>query len=146
MWLLLIYWSKISFLFGFFLRLAAEDTNGIDNHVPANTAAPSACCPCVVNGGSTPSPSQAAARPKTTPAPKPLTPEPASDTGKHGYLWHVIYMETKFMYLYVYFSYCTIFLNLQFYKRNLKITPPEFFFFIIWIFLGYLGRYSKTTL
>ncbi|KAF4022500.1 hypothetical protein G4228_014346 [Cervus hanglu yarkandensis] len=61
-------------------RLAAEDTDGIDNHVPANTVVQNSCCPHVVNGDSTPSPSQVAARPKNTPAPKPLTSEPANDT------------------------------------------------------------------
>ncbi|KAM9689791.1 NEDD4-like E3 ubiquitin-protein ligase WWP1 isoform 1-T2 [Dama dama] len=61
-------------------RLAAEDTDGIDNHVPANTVVQNSCCPHVVNGDNTPSPSQVAARPKNTPAPKPLTSEPANDT------------------------------------------------------------------
>ncbi|KAB0371881.1 hypothetical protein FD755_016819, partial [Muntiacus reevesi] len=61
-------------------RLAAEDTNGIDNHVPANTVVQNSCCSYVVNGDNTPSPSQVAARPKNTPAPKPLTSEPANDT------------------------------------------------------------------
>uniref|UniRef100_A0A8C5VQK4 E3 ubiquitin-protein ligase n=1 Tax=Microcebus murinus TaxID=30608 RepID=A0A8C5VQK4_MICMU len=62
-------------------RLAVEDTNGIDNHVPTNTLAQNSCCSYVVNGDNTPSsPSQVAARPKNTPAPKPLTSEPANDT------------------------------------------------------------------
>ncbi|KAG5205101.1 hypothetical protein JEQ12_019546 [Ovis aries] len=61
-------------------RLAAEDTNGIDNHVPTNTVVQNSCCSSVINGDSTPSPSQVAARPKNTPAPKPLTSEPANDT------------------------------------------------------------------
>ena len=74
----------------FFLRLAAEDTNGIDNHVPANTVVQNSCYSYVVNGDNTPSPSQVAARPKNTPAPKPLTSEPANDTGKRGYLRHII--------------------------------------------------------
>lgn len=63
-------------------RLAVEGTNGIDIHAPANTLVQNSCCSYVVNGDSTPSsPSQVAARPKNTPAPKPLTPEPADDTG-----------------------------------------------------------------
>ncbi|XP_052508035.1 NEDD4-like E3 ubiquitin-protein ligase WWP1 isoform X3 [Budorcas taxicolor] len=61
-------------------RLAAEDTNGIDNHVPTNTVVQNSCCSSVINGDSTPSPSQVAARPKNTPAPKSLTSEPANDT------------------------------------------------------------------
>lgn len=61
-------------------RLAAEDTNGIDNCVPTNTVVQNSCCSYVVNGDNTPSPSQVAARPKNTPAPKPLTSEPANDT------------------------------------------------------------------
>ncbi|XP_048214675.1 NEDD4-like E3 ubiquitin-protein ligase WWP1 isoform X1 [Perognathus longimembris pacificus] len=62
-------------------RLAIEGTNGIDNHVPTNTGIPNSCCSYVVNGDNTPSsPSQVAARPKNTPAPKPLTSEPANDT------------------------------------------------------------------
>ncbi|XP_059109885.1 NEDD4-like E3 ubiquitin-protein ligase WWP1 isoform X2 [Peromyscus eremicus] len=60
--------------------LAVEGTIGIDNHVPTNTV-PNSCCSHVVNGENTPSsPSQVAARPKNTPAPKPLTSEPTSDT------------------------------------------------------------------
>ncbi|XP_072807826.1 NEDD4-like E3 ubiquitin-protein ligase WWP1 isoform X1 [Vicugna pacos] len=62
-------------------RLAAEGTNGIDNHVPTSTVVQNSCCSYVVNGDSAPSsPSQVAARPKNTPAPKPLTSEPANDT------------------------------------------------------------------
>uniref|UniRef100_A0A8D0PII7 E3 ubiquitin-protein ligase n=1 Tax=Sus scrofa TaxID=9823 RepID=A0A8D0PII7_PIG len=62
-------------------RSAAEGTNGIDDHVPANTVVQNSCCSYIVNGDNTPSsPSQVAARPKNTPAPKPLTSEPASDT------------------------------------------------------------------
>uniref|UniRef100_A0A2K6EHV6 E3 ubiquitin-protein ligase n=1 Tax=Propithecus coquereli TaxID=379532 RepID=A0A2K6EHV6_PROCO len=62
-------------------RLAVEGTNGIDNHVPTNTLVQNSCCSYVVNGDNTPSsPSQVAARPKNTPAPKPLTSEPANDT------------------------------------------------------------------
>uniref|UniRef100_A0A8C0DWV0 E3 ubiquitin-protein ligase n=1 Tax=Balaenoptera musculus TaxID=9771 RepID=A0A8C0DWV0_BALMU len=62
-------------------RLAAEGTNGIDNHIPTNTVVQNSCCSYVVNGDNTPSsPSQVAARPKNTPAPKPLTSEPANDT------------------------------------------------------------------
>uniref|UniRef100_A0A8C8ZPU7 E3 ubiquitin-protein ligase n=1 Tax=Prolemur simus TaxID=1328070 RepID=A0A8C8ZPU7_PROSS len=62
-------------------RLAVEGTNGIDNHVPTNTQVQNSCCSYVVNGDNTPSsPSQVAARPKNTPAPKPLTSEPANDT------------------------------------------------------------------
>ncbi|XP_042523224.1 NEDD4-like E3 ubiquitin-protein ligase WWP1 isoform X1 [Dipodomys spectabilis] len=62
-------------------RLALEGTNGIDNHVPTNTVISNSCCSYVVNGDNTPSsPSQVAARPKNTPAPKPLTSEPANDT------------------------------------------------------------------
>uniref|UniRef100_A0A8I3WGH8 E3 ubiquitin-protein ligase n=1 Tax=Callithrix jacchus TaxID=9483 RepID=A0A8I3WGH8_CALJA len=62
-------------------RLAVEGTNGIDNHVPASTVVQNSCCSYVVNGDNAPSsPSQVAARPKNTPAPKPLTSEPADDT------------------------------------------------------------------
>ncbi|XP_045861029.1 NEDD4-like E3 ubiquitin-protein ligase WWP1 isoform X1 [Meles meles] len=62
-------------------RLAVEGTNGTDNHAPTSTLVQNSCCSYVVNGDSTPSsPSQVAARPKTTPAPKPLTSEPAIDT------------------------------------------------------------------
>ncbi|XP_007999208.1 NEDD4-like E3 ubiquitin-protein ligase WWP1 isoform X1 [Chlorocebus sabaeus] len=62
-------------------RLAVEGTNGIDNHVPTSTLVQNSCCSYVVNGDNTPSsPSQVAARPKNTPAPKPLTSEPADDT------------------------------------------------------------------
>ncbi|KAB1256420.1 NEDD4-like E3 ubiquitin-protein ligase WWP1 [Camelus dromedarius] len=62
-------------------RLAAEGTNGVDNHVPTGTVVQNSCCSYVVNGDSAPSsPSQVAARPKNTPAPKPLTSEPANDT------------------------------------------------------------------
>ncbi|XP_041512979.1 NEDD4-like E3 ubiquitin-protein ligase WWP1 isoform X1 [Microtus oregoni] len=61
--------------------LAVEGTIGIDNHVPTNTVVSNSCCSHVVNGENTPSsPSQVAARPKNTPAPKPLTSEPTSDT------------------------------------------------------------------
>ncbi|KAM4865035.1 NEDD4-like E3 ubiquitin-protein ligase WWP1 isoform 2-T3 [Thomomys bottae] len=63
-------------------RLAIEGTNGIDNHVPTNAVIPNSCCSYVVNGDNTPSsPSQVAVRPQNTPAPKPLTTEPANDTG-----------------------------------------------------------------
>ncbi|XP_077023246.1 NEDD4-like E3 ubiquitin-protein ligase WWP1 isoform X1 [Tamandua tetradactyla] len=62
-------------------RLTVEGTNGVDNHVPTNTLVQNSCCSYVVNGDNIPSsPSQVAARPKNTPAPKPLTSEPASDT------------------------------------------------------------------
>lgn len=62
-------------------RLAVEGTIGIDNHVSTNTVVPNSCCSHVVNGENTPSsPSQVAARPKNTPAPKPLTSEPTTDT------------------------------------------------------------------
>ncbi|XP_030869526.3 NEDD4-like E3 ubiquitin-protein ligase WWP1 isoform X1 [Gorilla gorilla gorilla] len=62
-------------------RLAVEGTNGIDNHVPTSTLVQNSCCLYVVNGDNTPSsPSQVAARPKNTPAPKPLASEPANDT------------------------------------------------------------------
>lgn len=62
-------------------RLAVEGTVGTDNRVSANTVVPSSCCSHIVNGENTPSsPSQVAARPQTTPAPKPLTSEPTSDT------------------------------------------------------------------
>ncbi|XP_047581758.1 NEDD4-like E3 ubiquitin-protein ligase WWP1 isoform X1 [Lutra lutra] len=62
-------------------RLAVEGTSGTDNHAPRSTLVQNSCCSYVVNGDSTPSsPSQVAARPKTTPAPKPLTSEPANDT------------------------------------------------------------------
>ncbi|XP_008827684.1 NEDD4-like E3 ubiquitin-protein ligase WWP1 isoform X1 [Nannospalax galili] len=62
-------------------RLTVDGTNGIDNHVPPNTVVANSCCSCVVNGENIPSsPSQVASRPKNTPALKPLTSEPASDT------------------------------------------------------------------
>uniref|UniRef100_A0A2K5IVQ2 E3 ubiquitin-protein ligase n=1 Tax=Colobus angolensis palliatus TaxID=336983 RepID=A0A2K5IVQ2_COLAP len=62
-------------------RLAVEGTNGIDNHVPTSTLVQNSCWSYVVNGDNIPSfPSQVAARPKNTPAPKPLTSEPANDT------------------------------------------------------------------
>ncbi|XP_040481720.1 NEDD4-like E3 ubiquitin-protein ligase WWP1 isoform X2 [Ursus maritimus] len=62
-------------------RLAVEGTNGIDNHVPTSTVVQNSCRSYVVNGDDTPSsPTQVAARPKNTPAPKPLTSEPANDT------------------------------------------------------------------
>ncbi|XP_063525017.1 NEDD4-like E3 ubiquitin-protein ligase WWP1 isoform X5 [Pongo pygmaeus] len=62
-------------------RLTVEGTNGIDNHVPTSTLVQNSCCSYVVNGDNTPSsPSQVAARPKNTPAPKPLASEPADDT------------------------------------------------------------------
>ncbi|XP_075405632.1 NEDD4-like E3 ubiquitin-protein ligase WWP1 isoform X2 [Tenrec ecaudatus] len=62
-------------------RLAVESTTGIDNDGPANNLVQNSCCSYVVNGDSTPpSPSQVAARPKNTPAPKPLTSEPDNDT------------------------------------------------------------------
>lgn len=81
----LILLIKESHLFFFFLRLAVEGTNGIDNHVPTSTVVQNSCRSYVVNGDDTPSsPTQVAARPKNTPAPKPLTSEPANDTGKHG--------------------------------------------------------------
>ncbi|XP_049710399.1 NEDD4-like E3 ubiquitin-protein ligase WWP1 isoform X2 [Elephas maximus indicus] len=66
------------------IRLAIEcTTNGIDNHVPTDTLVQNSCCSYVVNGDNTSSsPSQVAARPQNTPAPKPLTPEPASDTDR----------------------------------------------------------------
>lgn len=61
--------------------LAVEGTLGIDNHVPTNTVVSNSRCSHVVNGENTPSsPSQVAARPPNTPAPKPLTSEPTSDT------------------------------------------------------------------
>ncbi|ELK02425.1 NEDD4-like E3 ubiquitin-protein ligase WWP1 [Pteropus alecto] len=60
-------------------RLAGEGANGIDP-VPANTPVQN-CCPPVDSGDSAPSPpSQVAARPPDTPAPKPLTSEPAGDS------------------------------------------------------------------
>ncbi|MBZ3884490.1 NEDD4-like E3 ubiquitin-protein ligase WWP1 [Sciurus carolinensis] len=62
-------------------RLAVESSNGIDNHVPTNTVVQNSCCSYVVNGDNTPSsPSQVAARPKNTPAPKALISEPTNDT------------------------------------------------------------------
>nr|XP_003480047.1 NEDD4-like E3 ubiquitin-protein ligase WWP1 [Cavia porcellus] len=62
-------------------RLAVEGTNGVDNHVPTNTVVQNACHLYIVNGDSAPSsPSQVAARPKNTPAPKSLSSEPTSDT------------------------------------------------------------------
>lgn len=62
-------------------RLVVEGTSGIDNHTPTSTLDQNSCCSYVVNGDNTPSsPSQVAARPKNTPAPKPLTSEPANDT------------------------------------------------------------------
>lgn len=71
--------------------MAVEGTNGIDDLVTTNTVVQNSCCSHVVNGESTcSSPSQVAARPKNTPAPKPLTSEPVSDTGKHGNLWHIV--------------------------------------------------------
>uniref|UniRef100_A0A2I3GYL4 HECT-type E3 ubiquitin transferase n=1 Tax=Nomascus leucogenys TaxID=61853 RepID=A0A2I3GYL4_NOMLE len=52
-----------------------------NNHVPTSTLVQNSCCLCVVNGDNIPSsPSQVAARPKNTPAAKPLTSEPADDT------------------------------------------------------------------
>ncbi|XP_039697910.1 NEDD4-like E3 ubiquitin-protein ligase WWP1 [Pteropus medius] len=60
-------------------RLAVEGANGIDP-VPANTPVQN-CCPPVDSGDSAPSPPpQVAARPPDTPAPKPLTSEPAGDS------------------------------------------------------------------
>ncbi|XP_015341419.1 NEDD4-like E3 ubiquitin-protein ligase WWP1 isoform X2 [Marmota marmota marmota] len=62
-------------------RLAVESSNGVDNHIPTNTVVQNSCCSYVVNGDNTPSsPSQVAARPKNTPAPKALTSEPTNDT------------------------------------------------------------------
>lgn len=62
-------------------RLAVEGTNGVDDHVPTNTVVQNSCHSYIVNGDSAPSsPSQVAARPKNTPAPKPLSSEPTSDT------------------------------------------------------------------
>ncbi|ERE82014.1 NEDD4-like E3 ubiquitin-protein ligase WWP1 [Cricetulus griseus] len=66
-------------------RLTVESTIGVDNHVPTNTVVSNSCCSHVVNGENTPSsPSQVAARPKNTPAPKPLSSEPASDTADNS--------------------------------------------------------------
>lgn len=62
-------------------RLAVESSNGVDNHIPTNTVVQNSCCSYVVNGDNTPSsPSQVAARPQNTPAPKALTSEPTNDT------------------------------------------------------------------
>ncbi|XP_006859325.1 PREDICTED: NEDD4-like E3 ubiquitin-protein ligase WWP1 [Chrysochloris asiatica] len=62
-------------------RLTGESANGMDNPVRANTLIQNASCSYIVNGDNTPSfPSQVAARPKNTPAPKPLASEPANDT------------------------------------------------------------------
>ncbi|XP_076692341.1 NEDD4-like E3 ubiquitin-protein ligase WWP1 isoform X2 [Callospermophilus lateralis] len=62
-------------------RLAVESSNGVDNHIPTNTVVQNSCCSYVVNGDNTPSsPSQVAARPKNTPAPKALTSEPTNGT------------------------------------------------------------------
>lgn len=62
-------------------RLPIESTNEVENHVPENTLVQNSCCSHIVNGDNTSSsPSQVAARPKSTPAPKPLTSEPANDT------------------------------------------------------------------
>lgn len=62
-------------------RLPIESANEVENHVPASTAVQNSCCSHIVNGDNTASsPSQVAARPKNTPAPKPLTSEPANDT------------------------------------------------------------------
>lgn len=61
-------------------RLAVEGTNGVDNHVSTNSVVQNACHLYIVNGDGAPSPpSQVAARPKNTPAPKPLSSEPPSD-------------------------------------------------------------------
>ncbi|XP_036997294.2 NEDD4-like E3 ubiquitin-protein ligase WWP1 isoform X7 [Artibeus jamaicensis] len=62
-------------------RLTPEGPNGIDNCVPSSTVVQNSCCSPIVNGDSAlSSPSQGAARPGNTPAPKPFTSEPASDT------------------------------------------------------------------
>ncbi|XP_012578423.1 PREDICTED: NEDD4-like E3 ubiquitin-protein ligase WWP1 isoform X2 [Condylura cristata] len=62
-------------------RLTVENTNGIDNHVSTSSLIQNSSCSHVVNGDTTSSPpSQVATRPKNTPAPKPLTSEPTSDT------------------------------------------------------------------
>ncbi|KAM5281540.1 NEDD4-like E3 ubiquitin-protein ligase WWP1 isoform 2-T2 [Ctenodactylus gundi] len=62
-------------------RLAIEGTDGADDNRRADTAIQNPCHSRVVNGDSVPSsPAQAAARPKSTPAPQPLVSEPASET------------------------------------------------------------------
>lgn len=62
-------------------RLTVEETNGVNNHVPTSTLVSNSSCSYVVNGDNTSSsPSQVAARSQNTPAPKPLSSEPANDT------------------------------------------------------------------
>ncbi|XP_051466382.1 NEDD4-like E3 ubiquitin-protein ligase WWP1 isoform X1 [Apus apus] len=61
-------------------RSACDISNGIDNQVPSNSVAQNAFCIEAVNGDSTPSPTHAAARPKNTPVPNPLSPQPTIST------------------------------------------------------------------
>lgn len=80
--------------------MTVESTIGVDNHVPTNTVVSNSCCSHVVNGENTPSsPSQVAARPKNTPAPKPLSSEPASDTGNLVKLKEVYVFTPPFLLL-----------------------------------------------
>ncbi|KFU96212.1 NEDD4-like E3 ubiquitin-protein ligase WWP1, partial [Chaetura pelagica] len=61
-------------------RSACDISNGIDNQVPSNSVVQNAFCIEAVNGDSTPSPTHAAARPKNTPVPNPLSPQPTNST------------------------------------------------------------------
>lgn len=64
-------------------RSTCDISNGIDNQAPSNSVIQNTFCIHVVNGESTASPSHVAARPKNTPVPKPLTTQPANNTGKN---------------------------------------------------------------
>ncbi|XP_071593980.1 NEDD4-like E3 ubiquitin-protein ligase WWP1 isoform X1 [Heliangelus exortis] len=61
-------------------RSACDISNGIDNQVPSNSVVQNTFCIEAVNGDSTSSPSHVADRPKNSPVPNPLAPQPVNST------------------------------------------------------------------
>ncbi|XP_030300932.1 NEDD4-like E3 ubiquitin-protein ligase WWP1 isoform X2 [Calypte anna] len=61
-------------------RSACDISNGIDNQVPSNSVVQNAFCIEAVNGDSTSSPTHVADRPKNSPVPNPLAPQPVNST------------------------------------------------------------------
>ncbi|XP_057282263.1 NEDD4-like E3 ubiquitin-protein ligase WWP1 isoform X2 [Pezoporus wallicus] len=61
-------------------RSACDISNGVDNQVPSDSIVQNTFSVEAVNGDSTPSPTNAAARPKNTPEPKPLAAQPVNST------------------------------------------------------------------
>ncbi|XP_061198832.1 NEDD4-like E3 ubiquitin-protein ligase WWP1 isoform X2 [Neopsephotus bourkii] len=61
-------------------RSACDISNGVDNQVPSDSVVQNTFCVEAVNGDSTPSPTHAAARRRSTPEPKPLAAQPVNST------------------------------------------------------------------